>query len=106
MTSLDAFRGFTIAAMILVNNPGSWDDVYRPLIHADWNGWELADLVFPFFLFIVGVAITFSLGGAREAGKPVGDSLRRIARRTALLFAIGVVLNTIEGFGGFATVRI
>ena len=106
LTSLDAFRGLTIAAMILVNNPGSWDHVYTPLVHADWNDWTLADLVFPFFLFIVGVAITFSLGAARDVGRPHGESLRRIVRRTALLFAIGIALNTAEGFGGFATLRI
>jgi predicted acyltransferase len=106
LTSLDAFRGFTIAAMILVNNPGSWDDVYTPLVHADWNGWTLADLVFPFFLFIVGVAITFSFGTARGGRRLARDRLKRILHRTALLFAIGIMLNTVEGFAGLGTLRI
>src|SRR6266404_3905217 len=61
LLSLDAFRGLTIAAMILVNNPGTWH-VYAPLQHADWNGCTPTDLIFPFFLFIVGVALTFSFG--------------------------------------------
>jgi predicted acyltransferase len=60
LESLDAFRGLTIAAMILVNNPGSWSYVYPPLAHAPWHGWTPTDLIFPYFLFIVGVAIPFS----------------------------------------------
>jgi len=98
--SLDVFRGLTIAAMILVNNPGSWNDVYGPLTHAEWNGWTAADLVFPFFLFIVGMAIPLSLGTAETR------RFARIARRTALLFALGLGLNTLGGFEGFATLRI
>ena len=68
LQSLDVFRGLTIAAMLLVNNPGTWSHVYPPLEHAAWNGWTPTDLVFPFFLFIVGVATTFSLGGLIDAG--------------------------------------
>ena len=60
LISLDAFRGLTIAAMILVNNPGSWEHVYAPLEHAAWNGITPTDLIFPFFLFIVGVAIAYA----------------------------------------------
>ena len=60
LVSLDAFRGLTIAGMILVNNPGSWSYIYGPLGHAQWHGWTPTDLIFPFFLFIVGVAIPFS----------------------------------------------
>src|SRR5437868_4090583 len=66
MTSLDVFRGLTIAGMILVNNAGDWRHVYWPLEHAEWNGWTPTDLVFPFFLFIVGVSMVFSFS-AREA---------------------------------------
>ena len=55
--SLDAFRGLTVAAMVLVNNPGTWRSVYPPLRHAEWHGWTPTDLIFPFFLFIVGVAV-------------------------------------------------
>ena len=60
LISLDAFRGFTIAAMIMVNNPGSWSHVYPPLEHASWNGLTPTDLIFPFFLFIVGVSIALA----------------------------------------------
>ena len=58
--ALDVFRGITITAMILVNNPGSWSHIYSPLKHAAWNGWTATDLIFPFFLFIVGIAIVLS----------------------------------------------
>ena len=100
IVSLDVFRGLTIAAMILVNNPGSWDDVYGPLTHAQWNGWTAADLVFPFFLFIVGVAITLSPSGRATRNHA------RIGRRTLLLFALGLGLNALGGFESFATLRI
>lgn len=66
LTSLDVFRGITIAAMILVNMAGVADDVYPPLAHADWHGCTPTDLVFPFFLFIIGVAMTFSLSKYTE----------------------------------------
>ena len=66
LTSLDVFRGLTIAGMILVNNAGDWRHIYWPLEHAEWNGWTPTDLVFPFFLFIVGVSMVFSFS-AREA---------------------------------------
>jgi predicted acyltransferase len=102
--ALDAFRGMTIAAMILVNNPGSWDDVYGSLAHAEWNGWTLADLIFPFFLFIVGVAIAVSL--ADRSSRSVGQVLARILQRTLLLFVLGVALNALMGSDGFATLRI
>ena len=98
--SLDVFRGLTIAAMVLVNNPGSWNDVYGPLTHAEWNGWTPADLVFPFFLFIVGVAITLSPSGRATRKLP------RIGRRTALLLVLGLVLNALSGFEGAAALRI
>ena len=60
LVSLDVFRGITIAGMVLVNNPGTWSNIYWPLEHAEWNGWTPTDLVFPFFLFIVGVSITLA----------------------------------------------
>ena len=60
LISLDALRGFTIAAMVIVNDPGSWEHVYAPLQHARWHGLTATDLVFPFFLFIVGVSIAFA----------------------------------------------
>src|SRR6476659_2451232 len=69
LMSLDVFRGATMASMLLVNNPGDWENLYEPLDHAPWNGWTFTDLIFPFFLWIVGVAIPFSLGRKIEAGE-------------------------------------
>jgi len=94
LISLDAFRGITIAGMVLVNNPGSWDTIYPPLEHAEWNGWTPTDLVFPFFLFIVGVAIALSLGNRIEYGGPNRDLYLKIFRRAVLIFVIGLILNT------------
>ena len=68
LLSLDFFRGLTIAAMIIVNDPGSWSHVYAPLRHAEWNGATPTDLVFPFFLFIVGVSISLSLSKRKNGG--------------------------------------
>jgi predicted acyltransferase len=66
--ALDAFRGLTVFGMILVNNPGDWGHVYPPLRHAAWHGWTPTDLVFPSFLFIVGVAIPLALGKRKARG--------------------------------------
>ncbi|MCM0593666.1 MAG: acyltransferase family protein [Gloeotrichia echinulata IR180] len=93
LTSLDVFRGITIAGMILVNMAGVTDDIYPPLAHADWNGCTPTDLVFPFFLFIVGVAMTFSLSKYTEGNKPTKAVYWRILRRAAILFALGLLLN-------------
>ena len=76
LVSLDAFRGATVAGMILVNNPGSWNHVYQPLEHAAWHGWTPTDLIFPFFLFIVGVSLTLS---------------RRVAPREAAVRALKIL---------------
>ncbi|MBE9053314.1 acyltransferase family protein [Nostocales cyanobacterium LEGE 11386] len=93
LTSLDVFRGITIAGMILVNMAGVAGDVYPLLAHADWHGWTPTDLVFPFFLFIVGVAMTFSLSKYTAANKPTSAVYWRIFRRAAILFAVGLLLN-------------
>ena len=93
MTSLDVFRGITIAGMILVNNPGTWDAIYSPLEHSKWDGWTPTDLVFPFFLFIVGVSITLALARRAESGGSRRDLYLKIVRRTALIFAIGLLLS-------------
>ncbi|MBH8565532.1 acyltransferase family protein [Nostoc sp. CENA67] len=93
LTSLDVFRGITIVGMILVNMVGVADDVYPPLAHAEWHGCTPTDLVFPFFLFIVGVAMTFSLSKYTEANKPTKAVYWRILRRAAILFALGLLLN-------------
>ena len=68
LVALDVFRGMTIAGMLLVNNPGSWTAIYSPLEHAEWNGWTPTDLIFPFFLFIVGVTTHLSLSSRKAAG--------------------------------------
>ena len=93
LTSLDVFRGITIAGMILVNMVGVADDVYPPLVHAEWHGCTPTDLVFPFFVFIVGVAMTFSLSKYTETNKPTKAVYWRIFRRAAILFALGLLLN-------------
>lgn len=93
LLSLDFFRGITIAAMILVNNPGNWSHVYPPLLHAEWHGWTPTDLIFPFFLFIVGVSITLAFSTRKLEQTPSKDLYRKIARRTFLLFALGLFLS-------------
>lgn len=98
LTSLDVFRGIAISGMILVNMAGLADEVYPPLLHADWNGCTFADLVFPCFVFIVGVAIAFSLSKYTRGNQPtVGTQytvpLQRILRRSLILFALGILLN-------------
>lgn len=97
LRALDAFRGITIAGMILVNSPGSWR-VYGPLRHADWNGWTPTDLIFPFFLFIVGVAITFALGRRVQRGDARRAIVAKILRRMVIIFALGLFLNTFPYF--------
>ncbi|MEA5576411.1 acyltransferase family protein [Anabaena sp. UHCC 0451] len=93
LTSLDVFRGITIAGMILVNMVGVADDKYSILDHAEWNGCTPTDLVFPFFLFIVGVAMTFSLSKYTADNKPAKEVYLRILRRAAILFILGLLLN-------------
>ncbi len=105
LISLDAFRGFTIASMVLVNNPGDWGNIYSQLGHAEWNGWTFTDWIFPFFLFICGVSMTFSLGRRAEAGDDKGALLRQLFKRAAIIFLIGLTLNLIPNFN-FETVRI
>lgn len=90
--SLDAFRGATIAAMLLVNNPGSWSDVYAPLDHAPWHGWTPTDMIFPFFLWIVGVSLTFSFARRVEEGADRGELFRHVLQRSAVIFALGLFL--------------
>lgn len=94
LVSLDVFRGITIAGMILVNNPGDWSNVYPPLLHAKWHGLTPTDLIFPFFLFIVGVAITISLGKRKQRGDDQGKLIVQILRRSVMLFLFGLLLAT------------
>lgn len=91
LLSLDMFRGLTIAGMILVNDPGSWSHVYAPLRHASWDGCTPTDLVFPFFVFIVGVSMYFSL--SKYGHQLNGDALKKIFRRTVLIFLVGLFLT-------------
>lgn len=98
LLSLDVFRGITIAGMVLVNDPGSWEHIYWPLEHAQWSGWTPTDLVFPFFVFIVGVAITLSLGRRVESGAVTRDVYLKIIKRTLIIFGIGVLLAGIPHF--------
>lgn len=102
--SLDVFRGMTVAAMILVNNPGSWETVYSPLLHAHWNGCTPTDLIFPFFLFIVGVSIQFAYQQKKDEGL-TRTLLFKIIRRTAIIFSLGVFLSLFPKFD-FSVVRI
>lgn len=99
LVSLDVFRGITIAGMVLVNNPGTWEHVYGPLQHAAWHGWTPTDLVFPFFLFIVGVAIALAFGKRLESGGSKSDLYPKIVKRTLIIFAIGLFLNGFPYFG-------
>jgi predicted acyltransferase len=105
LISLDIFRGLTVAFMIIVNTPGSWDYVYAPLRHAKWNGCTPTDLVFPFFLFIVGVSSWYSL---KKYGHEItSGSVLRIFRRTVTIFAIGLLLAIFPYFGrDYSTLRI
>jgi predicted acyltransferase len=98
LVSLDAFRGATIALMVLVNNAGSGRDSYRQLQHAEWHGWTLTDTVFPSFVWIVGVAITLSLGKRLGAGVPGSRLMAQVARRAAVLFVFGLAVYAFPSF--------
>jgi predicted acyltransferase len=98
LTSLDAFRGFTIASMVLVNNPGDWGNLYSQLEHAKWNGWTFTDCIFPFFLFITGVSMALSLGRLMAGGASKPRLVAKLAKRAMLIFLIGFVLNFLPYF--------
>ncbi len=98
LTSLDVFRGFTIMLMTIVNNPGSWGAIYPPLEHAEWNGCTPTDLVFPFFIFIMGTAIPFAMPNKIYDG----TTFNKILSRSLRIFCLGLFLNyfgTIEFLG-------
>ena len=101
---MDALRGLTVAAMVLVNNPGTWRTIYPPLRHAAWHGWTPTDVIFPFFVFIVGVAIPLALGPRLERGDRAAVMLK-VLRRSIVIFGLGIILN---GFPSYAwsTLRI
>ncbi len=93
LLSLDAFRGATIAGMILVNNPGTWNAIYPQLRHAAWHGWTFTDFIFPFFLWIVGVAMTLSFARRVEEGADKTHLLLHVFRRALIIFGLGLFLN-------------
>ncbi len=91
LLSLDTLRGITISVMILVDNPGTWESVYAPLRHTEWNGLTPTDLVFPFFMFIMGVSMSFAL--SRFEHHFSCNFVTRLMRRTVILFLLGVFLS-------------
>ncbi|MBK8511991.1 MAG: DUF5009 domain-containing protein [Saprospiraceae bacterium] len=93
LVALDVFRGMTLALMLIVNNPGDWGQVFDPFLHADWHGCTLTDLVFPFFLFIVGVAIPLAFSSRQIEGFKKKDLYLKILKRTVLIFLIGLALS-------------
>jgi len=105
LVALDVFRGLTIALMIVVNNPGSWEHVYPPLMHSRWHGCTPTDLVFPFFLFIVGTAMWYSY--KKYQHRLTRALVMKILRRTALIYIIGLAINVYSTFSlDFTQVRI
>ncbi len=92
LLALDVFRGATVAGMLLVNNPGNWGAIYPPLEHAAWNGWTPTDLIFPFFLFIVGITTHLSLSARRARGDAESAIMRQVLRRGALIILFGWAL--------------
>jgi predicted acyltransferase len=98
LLSLDVFRGMTVAGMLLVNNPGDWGHIFAPLEHAAWHGWTPTDLIFPFFLFIVGVTSHLSLSQRRARGDDDTAIVRQVLKRGALIFLFGVFLSWFPGF--------
>ena len=93
LLSLDVFRGMTVAGMLLVNNPGTWSAIFPPLEHAEWHGWTPTDLIFPFFLFIVGITTELSLRARRARGDDESAIVRQVLRRGTLIFLFGLLLS-------------
>lgn len=102
--SLDVFRGITVASMILVNDPGTWGAMYWPLDHAEWNGWTPTDLIFPFFLFIAGVSMTFSFAARLGRGSTRAGLAGHVLVRSLSILVIGLFLNVFPHFH-FSTMR-
>ena len=104
LIALDALRGFTIAAMVIVNDPGTWQHVYWPLRHADWNGCTITDLIFPFFLFMVGVSIALAYSKRMEAKVPKKSIYKKIIIRSINIYLLGLFLWLFPDFD-FGAIR-
>jgi predicted acyltransferase len=98
LVALDAFRGATVAAMLLVNNPGSWAHAYGPLRHAVWHGWTPTDLIFPFFLFVVGVTTHLAIERRLDSGARGRELAGKVVRRGVAIILLGLVLNAFPFF--------
>ena len=105
VVSLDVFRGLAVAGMILVTDPGTYGAVYWPLLHAQWNGWTPTDMIFPGFLFAVGVAITLSFGSRLERGDDRVKLARHVIVRSIAIFLIGLLVNGFPDYN-LHTIRI
>ena len=92
LVSLDVFRGLTIAGMLLVNDPGTWSAIFPPLEHAEWHGWTPTDLIFPFFLFIVGITTHLSLSARRARGDGDSAIVKQILRRGIIIYLLGFAM--------------
>ena len=92
LLSLDVFRGITIAGMLLVNDPGTWSAIFPPLEHAEWNGWTPTDLIFPFFLFIVGITTHLSVSARRARGDNDSAIVKQILRRGIIIYLLGFAM--------------
>ena len=92
LLSLDVFRGITIAGMLLVNDPGTWSAIFPPLEHAEWNGWTPTDLIFPFFLFIVGITTHLSMSARRARGDDDPALMKQILRRGIIIYLLGFAM--------------
>ncbi|HWK07076.1 MAG TPA: heparan-alpha-glucosaminide N-acetyltransferase domain-containing protein [Puia sp.] len=106
LISLDFLRGLTVASMILVNNPGDWGHIYPPLEHSVWNGCTPTDLVFPFFLYIVGVSINYAIGDKRLNPGLHNKLIENAARRSAMIFGLAMILSLIMHRFDFTHLRI
>lgn len=105
LLSLDVFRGITIVLMILVNSPGN-ETAYSWLEHSVWNGCTLADIVFPFFVFIVGVSLVFALSKALERGASKDKLMLKVLKRSIIIFLIGLFLNAFPHHFDYSTIRV
>lgn len=102
LVALDAFRGITIAAMILVNFPGNWSHVFKPLLHTDWWGISFTDLIAPFFLFTVGISIAIAYTKRIDSGQKPKTLYPKLFTRTLKIYGVGMLLNLLGLIGDFS----